>query len=264
MRVLVTNDDGIHAPGLWKLAESLNDVGEVFVVAPDRDLSGIGTAKTLLDVVRVHDFASPIDGVKAMSVEGTPSDCVILSTETLFDEPFDLIVSGINAGANLGIEVLMSGTVGAAIQGFLSGISSVAISAAYTDPVPVRYDSAAWVAGSVASAVGDDSDNGPVLLNVNLPDAGVDGIRGVEVTRLSRRAFTESVVREDSGRRTHYWIRHNRPVEDEPEEGTDVWALRRGRISITSLDMPFMQAGPSPLLAVVAEELNARLGLPGD
>ena len=93
MRILVTNDDGIGAPGLWRLAEKLSQVGQVVVVAPDRDQSGIGTARTLLDVVRVHDAASRIEGVPAYAVQGTPADCVILATETLSSEPFDLVVS---------------------------------------------------------------------------------------------------------------------------------------------------------------------------
>ena len=108
MKILVTNDDGIHSPGLWALAEGLKHLGDVVVVAPDRDQSGIGGAKTLLDVLRVEEVAAKVEGVRAYAVEGTPADCVILATESLFNERFDLVASGINQGANLGLDILSS------------------------------------------------------------------------------------------------------------------------------------------------------------
>ena len=129
MRVLITNDDGVHAPGLWSVVEALKDVGDVTVVAPDRNQSGTGSSITLLGVVRAHETAPPVDGVTCFRVEGTPADCVILATETLFDEPFDLVVSGINQGANLGLDaVTTSGTVGAAWQAYYRDIPSIAVS----------------------------------------------------------------------------------------------------------------------------------------
>ena len=114
MRILVTNDDGVHSEGLWSLAAALAEIGRVSVVAPDRDMSGIGTAITLTNVVRARSVESPISGIDATSVQGTPADCAILALESLYDERFDLVASGINHGANLGLDVLSSGTVGAA------------------------------------------------------------------------------------------------------------------------------------------------------
>ena len=112
MRILVTNDDGIHSEGLWSVVRTLKEAGQVSVVAPDRDQSGMGAAVSLISVVRVQEVSGLVDGVKTFAVQGTPADCVILATETLFSEPFDLVVSGINQGSNLGLDVINSGTVG--------------------------------------------------------------------------------------------------------------------------------------------------------
>ena len=256
MRVLVTNDDGIHAPGLWRLAEALIDIAEIIVVAPDRDLSGVGASKTLLDVVRVNDFNPPINGVDAKCVQGTPSDCVILSTEVLFDKPFDFVISGVNAGANLGKEVLSSGTVGAAIQGFLRGVSSVAVSSAYTNYGPIRYEVAAWAAKCLINEIGSTSSDNAVLINLNVPDADLKDIRGVELTQLSPRAYTETVIKEEIGNRIHYWIRHNKLIDEEIQEGTDVWALRSNNISITSLDLNFGTTNDTGLLSKIKNNMN--------
>ena len=218
MRILVTNDDGIHHHGLWALAEALKEVGRVSVVAPDRDMSGIGTALTLVAVVRAQEVASPVADVKAFSVQGTPSDCVVLASEALFGEPFDLLVSGINEGANLGLDILTSGTVGGALHGYYRTIPSMAISAVYSKETEARYDTAARTAVALAPAMASALNSTP-LLNVNLPDVEPDRIQGVETTRLGPRAYTEHVERGQDGRRTHYWIRHNRPVEDNPRRG---------------------------------------------
>ena len=161
MRILVTNDDGTGSEGLWSLAEALTSVGEVFVVAPDRDRSGISAAMTLLDVVRANRIGSPVDGVEAYAVQGTPADCVILAHGALFDAPFDLIFSGINMGTNMGADVLLSGTVGAALHGYLRGVPSVAVSSYYN---PDRTHYAAACIGAVAIA------SDPVRISRDGPD----------------------------------------------------------------------------------------------
>ena len=259
MRVLVTNDDGAHAPGLWRIVESLTDLASVYVVAPDRDSSGVGTAMTLLSVVRVQEFAPPVGVVEALSVQGTPADCVILATESLFDEPFDLLVSGINPGANIGLDFLSSGTVGAALQGYYRGIQSLGVSAAYATDTPVRYEAAARTGRALAQHILNRRTSGPMFLNVNLPDAEPDGIAGVEITRLGPRAYLENVEREQVGRRSHYWIKHDRPPTEEPAEGTDVWAVRNGRVSITPVDPAFTGGVDSALLKSLAESVRSVL-----
>ena len=235
LRILVTNDDGISAPGLWRLVEALCVLGQVVVVAPDRDQSGIGTARTLLDVVRVHEVASRTEGVPAHAVQGTPADCVILAIESLSTEPFDLVVSGINAGANLGLDFLLSGTVGAALQGYFRGKPSIAVSvASVTD---VLYDVAAEVTLDLARAIAaNEGLREPLVFNVNVPNVGSAQIKGAEITRLGPRAYLESVERGRDGQRTHYWIRHSRPAGKDAGEGTDIWTVRNNRISITLVD----------------------------
>ena len=246
MRILVTNDDGTNSEGLWALAEALTSVGKVYVVAPDRDRSGISAAMTLLDVVRAHPVTSPVEGVEAHAVEGTPADCVILAHEALYDAPFDIIFSGINRGANMGADVLLSGTVGAAVHGYLRGVPSVAVSSYYDPDGDIRYESACVGAAAIARDLSEAPVNAPLLLNVNMPDADPAGVEGVEITVPGNRAFLERAEREVVGRRAHYWIRHNRAnSQSDTEEGTDVWAVRNNRVSISSIS-PLLTDGIPP------------------
>ena len=262
MRILVTNDDGVHSEWLWFLARALSDVGHVCVVAPDRDQSGIGTAMTLRNVVRVNEFPPPVDSVQSYSVQGTPSDCVVLATETLFSEPFDLVISGINTGMNLGLDVWNSGTVGAAFNGFYRGIPSIAISAAPGPDMEARYGAAAHTAKTLARALGNSPLEGTPLLNVNLPDVEPSAIERVEITRLGPRPYLENVEREQEGRSTYYRIRHERPVSINPTKGTDIWAVRNKRVSITPLHLLLSDSSPSPALQTLADEVHRTLGLP--
>ena len=259
MKILLTNDDGILSPGLWRVAEALKEVGDLTVIAPDRDQSGIGTAMTLLAVVRAHEIDPHLDGVKAYAVEGTPADCVILATESLSGHPFDLVVSGINQGANIGMDVLVSGTVGGAFHGYLRGIPSVAVSvAAISD---VRFEAAARTAAELARALSRNPPSNPLLLNVNLPNIAAEEIERVEITRLGSGSFLETVERGHDGRRTHYWIRHNRPVSARVTEGTDIWAIRNKRVSITPLDLDFGARVIRGDFDHFAHEVAAGLGL---
>lgn len=259
MRILVTNDDGVHSYGLWRLAEGLRHVGDVSVVAPDRDQSGIGTAMTLMDVIRAREIASPVDGVKAISVQGTPTDCVILATESLFDERFDLVVSGINQGANLGLDIVSSGTVGAAIQGYTRGISSIAISV--TSLTDLHYEAASRTASVLAGALAESPPAEPLLINVNLPNVDPDQLRHVEVTRLGPRAHLEGVASGNDGRRAHYWITHERPVNADAAAGTDIGAVRDGAISISSVDLGALNGAPAELLESLAAEVRLAFGI---
>ena len=258
MRILVTNDDGVHSAGLWSLADALKAVGRVSIVAPDRDMSGVGTAMTLLTVLRAQEVQSKLEGVDAAAVQGTPSDCVILATESLHDEPFDLVVSGVNQGANMGLDVVSSGTVGAAMQGCIRGIPSIAISvASLTD---VAFEAASRTAKALAPVVAARRAPQPPLVNVNLPNAAPEEIKGVRVTTLGPRAYLESVARGQDGRRTHYWIKHDRPVGADAGQDTDVWAVRNGWASISSIGWGPMDGVPRQWLdqlpRLVADELG--------
>lgn len=261
MRILVTNDDGVHAPGLWAVAEALNDVGEVFVVAPDRDLSGMGTAVSLRTPIRARAVPASVAGIETFSVEGTPGDCVILATQRLVPEPIDLVVSGINDGANMGQDVMVSGTVGGALQGWYHDIPSIAVSVASLSDV--RYDAAARTAAALARAMGRDSARSPVLLNVNLPNLEAVDIRGIEVTRTGPRAYRETVEPGNDGRNTYYWIRFDRVNTDGIPEGTDVWAIGDDRISITALALVTGAGESATILYDLADQVAAALGLTG-
>lgn len=266
MRILVTNDDGIYSDGLWSLVEALKDVGEVCVAAPDRDRSGIGTAMTLLDVVRAEKVRASVDGVEAYAVQGTPGDCVILAYGALFDAPFDIIFSGINQGANMGEDVLLSGTVGAALHGYLRRIPSVAVSSYYDYAAeePIRYAVACTAAASIARDLDEDPVSAPLLLNVNTPDADPGEVEGVEITVPGRRAFNDSVERERVGRRSYYWIRLKRSKE---YSGGDAQAVWNKRVSISSIE-PLPNEGVSPerlerLAQAVRRGIEASGGLAG-
>ena len=260
MRILVTNDDGTNSQGLWALAEALTSVGQVFVVAPDRDRSGISAAMTLLDVVRAIRVRSPVDGVEAYAVQGTPADCVILAHQALYDEPFDIIFSGINQGANMGADVLLSGTVGAAVHGYLRCVPSVAVSSYYDPDGDIRYEAACIGAVAIARELLASPIEAPLLLNVNMPDVEPADVEGVEITVLGSRAFLERAEREVVGRREHYWIKHNRAnARSDTEVGTDVWAVRNNRVSISSISPLLTDGIPSERLERLAEVVRREL-----
>ena len=232
MRILITNDDGIYATGLWTLVGALKEVGEVLVVAPDREQSAVGSSVTLHQPLRAMEIKPLVKGVKSYCVEGTPADCVILALGNLIDSEIDLVVSGINEGANLGDDVLISGTVGAALQGYLKGIPSIALSV--TSLENVHFDVAARLAGVLARRIEKEALPREILLNVNLPNLPRDQIQGIEVTKLGRRSYGDAIKEGYDGKRKYYWIVRGKP-EWQPEEGTDIWAVLKDRISITPL-----------------------------
>lgn len=252
MKILVTNDDGFYARGLWVLARELSKVGEVVIVAPDREQSAVSSSMTLHHPLRVRKVRSPLAGVPSYSVEGTPADCVILALGRLLPEKVDLVFSGINEGANLGDDVLLSGTVGAALQGYFKGIPSVAISVGAI--VDVHFDVAAKLAGVLARRIG--SIPREVLLNVNLPNLPLENIQGIEVTKLGRRSFGDKVVEGNDGKREYYWIVRGEP-QWQPSDETDVKAFVEDKISITPLytDLTSSQA-ISKLKKLPAELIN--------
>ena len=260
MKILVTNDDGVNAPGLWKMAGALKDLGEVVVAAPDRDQSGIGTAMTLLEVVKSREITPPpIDGIRTYAVEGTPADCVILAAESLEPGGFDVVLSGINEGSNLGLDLLTSGTVGAAFQGYFRGIHSIAMSVASL--TNVQYDAAARTAASLVKGITALDSLPPLFLNVNLPNATLDGIKGANITAVGPRLYLENVERGSNGRRTYYWIKHNRLMNKPVGEDTDIFAVRNNRIAITALNSILEPDFDSPALQPLADGVMTALGL---
>jgi len=233
MKILVTNDDGIFATGLWTLVKELKRIADVAVAAPDKERSACGTAVTLRQTLRVRKLEPPIPGVETYAVEGTPSDCVILAVGKLLKSPIDLVISGINQGKNLGDDVLISGTVGAALQGYLHGCSALAISVD-KESSPQHFDTAAKLAALLAKKIATASFRSHIFLNVNLPDLPVEEINGIEITRLAHRCHINTVEEGDNGTGRYYRLIRER-LKTTTEKRTDVWAIEQGNISITPL-----------------------------
>ena len=230
MTILVTNDDGIYAEGLRKLVQALGAVAEVVVIAPERQQSGTGHAITLHQPLRLHEVE--LEGARlALASNGTPADCVILGTLGEFPTP-NVVVAGINAGANLGEEVLYSGTVSAAMEGVLQGLPGVAVSVcAYTE---VLYEGAAAFAARLVAAMLDDSPLPPdTFFNVNLPNVRPEELKPPRLTRLGRRKYSNMLnKRVDPRGRPYYWFSGS-PLEADSGQGTDIQAVIEGHISVT-------------------------------
>ncbi len=230
MRVLVSNDDGVNAHGIHVLAECLADVGEVTVVAPDRDRSGASHSLTLDRPIRVGKLAE-----RCYRVFGTPTDCVHLALAGLLDEEPDIVVSGINNSANMGDDVIYSGTVSAAMEGRYCGLPAIAVSLATRDHRGEHYPSAARAVLLLMQRLLTDPLPADTILNVNVPDLPWDAIRGFQVTRLGRRHRSEPCIRQiDPRGRPMWWVG---PVgqADDAGPGTDFDAVRGGFISVTPL-----------------------------
>lgn len=230
MRILLSNDDGYFAPGLAALADALADLGEIIVVAPEQNRSGASNSLTLDRPLLLKQAASGFH-----FVNGTPTDCVHLAVTGMLDQLPDLIVSGINSGANMGDDTIYSGTVAAATEGFLLGIPSIAISLNGSDCR--HYETAARVAKELVAHYLNNPIEQPVLLNVNVPDVPYEALCGREVTRLGRRHKAEPVVKMKSPRNeTVYWVGAAGAAAD-AGPGTDFNAVERHCVSITPLQI---------------------------
>jgi 5'-nucleotidase len=230
MHVLVSNDDGYLAPGIRILAKALSASARVTIVAPERDRSGASNSLTLDYPIRVGR-----EGEGVYRVEGTPTDCVHLAITGLLDDEPDMVMSGINAGANLGDDVLYSGTVAAATEGRTLGLPAVAISLVAT--TPSHYDTAARVASILLERLRNDPLPADTILNVNVPDLPWEALSGFEATRLGQRHRAEPVIRaEDPRGRPIYWIGPPGPEQD-CGPGTDFHAVARGAVSITPIQV---------------------------
>jgi 5'-nucleotidase len=233
MKILVTNDDGILAEGLWILAKELKTVGHVVVVAPDREQSAIGTAVTLSQPLRVQKVRPLVPEIEAYSVEGTPADSVILALEKLVKGQIGLVVSGINQGLNVGNDVLISGTISGALQGYLRGFPAIAVSIAGVDSQSL--DGAARVAALLARKIVSNALPANIFLNVNLPDRPLSKIKGIRFTRLASESHIDTVEEGHDGKRKYYWLVRQRIPDKIHQDTTDIGAIEQGYISITPL-----------------------------
>lgn len=230
MRVLVSNDDGVEAPGIRVLARRLAGWGEVTVVAPDRDRSGASNSLTLDQPIRVTDL-----GERRYRVAGTPTDCVHLALSGLLDYEPNIVVSGINSAANLGDDVIYSGTVSAAMEGRFLGLPAIAVSLVSKDHKGVHYDTAAQAVLLVLEKLVRDPLPADTILNVNVPDLPWSEIQGFAVTRLGRRHRSAPCIAQvDPRGRPMWWIGPAGAADDEGP-GTDFEAVRSGKVSITPI-----------------------------
>ena len=246
--ILVTNDDGVFAPGLAALALALAPLGDVYVVSPDREQSTVGHALTLHRPLRVDRV-----GEKRFSVNGTPSDCVNLAVLGLLPAEPRLVVSGINHGSNLGDDVTYSGTVSAAMEGTLLGVPSIAVSLAAPEQ---SFEEAARIARLIAMRTLVEGLPPKTLLNVNVPGGRPKGIR---FTRLGHRVYKEKAVEEKDPRgKTYYWIGAGPPLWDN-REATDIIAVQDGYASVTPLHLDLTHYEALQRLAQWEASLNAQL-----
>jgi 5'-nucleotidase len=238
MHALLTNDDGVDAPGLLALAQSLRTSMQVSVLAPDHNWSASGHVKTMHRPLRV--WATTLaDGSPALTSDGAPSDCVALAVLGLLETPPDLVVSGINPHANLGHDVTYSGTVTAAMEAAISGLPGFAVSLDSPEDHhgPLDFSPAAHVAARlVQQAMAAGMPRG-LLLNLNVPYLPLEELVGVALTRQGLRVYRDALVRrEDPRHRPYYWIGGDAPTGI-IEEGTDFWALHQGLVSVTPLQL---------------------------
>ena len=229
--ILVTNDDGVTAPGIRNLVESIADLGDIVVVAPDSHQSGMGHAITISNILRMspHDFG--MDGVEAYKTSGTPVDCVKLAIYKILKRKPDVLVSGINHGSNASINVIYSGTMSAAVEGALEGIPSVGFSLCdFAEDADFR--ASRNVARIVTKQVLAHGTPKGTCLNVNIPKVAPEDLKGMKVCRQGAGHWADSFEeRQAPGGRTYYWMTGNFTDVDKGED-TDEWALKNGYVSV--------------------------------
>ncbi|MBS1229600.1 MAG: stationary-phase survival protein SurE [Proteobacteria bacterium] len=241
MRILLSNDDGYFSPGIECLARVLAQVAEITVVAPERDRSGASNSLTL---DRPLSLKRTPNGF--YHVNGTPTDCVHLAVTGMLDELPDMVVSGINLGANMGDDTIYSGTVAAATEGFLLGVPSLAVS--LCSKAGVHFETAARVALELVQMIEREPLREPLLLNVNVPDVPYEELRGRVVTRLGKRHKAEAVVRTQTPRNeTVYWVGAAGAAQD-AGEGTDFYAVANNQVSLTPLQIDLTHNAQLPLI----------------
>ncbi len=231
MRILLTNDDGVHAPGLYALWEELRHEHEVTVVAPDRERSAVSHGITLNKPLRIDE--QRINGAHFHAVTGKPADCVKLGLKLLYNTPPDLVISGINRGSNTGINVIYSGTVAAAAEGMVSGIPSLAVSLCSFQAVDFK-PAAIYIARIAGEVVSKPFPRWSIL-NINIPDLPLDRIKGVKRTRMGTARFEEFFIQREDTRKRHYYWMDGEEVTLREDIRYDDAAVQAGWISITPL-----------------------------
>jgi 5'-nucleotidase len=230
MVILVSNDDGIHAEGLIALEKSVDPLGEVYTVAPEREQTSMSHALTLHRPLRVREVAA-----KRLAIDGTPTDCVKLALTGLLPVRPNLVISGINKGPNLGDDIIYSGTVSAALEAALLGIPAIAVSLVTFETL--KFDAAAEFTGALVRRLKDDGVPAQMLLNINVPAVPKENIKGWRFTRQGKRHYSENIVeRVDPRGKKYYWIGGDDLGFDQ-DDGTDCMAVHEGYVSVTPLQV---------------------------
>lgn len=232
MRILVTNDDGIHSPSFWVLAAKLKSIARVVAVAPDKEQSASGTAVSLQQPLRVKRIVPVVPDIEAYSVEGTPCDSVILALGKLIKGNVDFLVSGINQGHNLGDDIFISGTVGAALQGYLRGLPALAISVAATDNS--NWVNAALFAKLLIRMVNTQNLPREVFFNINFPDLPLSNIKGVKIAQPAHKTHINTINKGHDGVSEYYWLVRKKQ-KNYTNKNTDIQVLEKGYITLTAL-----------------------------
>lgn len=249
MRILLSNDDGYQAPGINALAKALSTVAEVCIVAPDRDRSGASNSLTLDGPLRVQKIAENV-----YCVNGTPTDCVHLAVTGLLDREPDMVISGVNAGANMGDDVIYSGTVAAAMEGRFLGFPAMAIS--LIDQGRFHYETACHVVLRLLDHLKREPLPADSILNINVPDVPIEHLAGISVVRLGQRHKSEPVVKSvDPRGRLIYWVGPAGPEQD-AGQGTDFYAVKQNRASITPIQVDLTRYRSLPELTEWASKLE--------
>lgn len=241
--LLVTNDDGIDAPGIWTLVNSLTAFYDITVVAPHKDQSGTSSSVSIkkpihtteIDPLPYLTFKSS-NKIRAYSVEGTPADSCIVGIECIHEsEGIDLVISGINRGANLGWDTLVSGTVGAAMQGYVRGISAIAVSVTAIENT--IYTNAADFTLRVITGLLKNPNNNPALININVPNLEPSEIKGIDITKLGERSWAESITKIPTKSGVTYQFARDRKIFQNAIKGTDLYSIENNRISVTPMSI---------------------------
>ena len=230
-KILVTNDDGIFAPGIYALWEAMQEIGDVTIVAPDSEKSAVGHAITITDPIRVEKIQRK-NGFKGFAVKGTPADCVKIAGRSLMKSPPDIVVSGINSGANVGSNIIYSGTVSAATEGTILGIPSVAIS--LNSIKGGDMTASQKVAMTVVKKVLENGLPSGILLNVNVPNISEEAIKGYRITKQGKLVFKDRFEkREDPRGKFYYWMKGE--IVNDTDTESDGYAIQNDYISITPI-----------------------------
>jgi len=231
--ILITNDDGIHSPGIIALSTAMREIGDVYIVAPDRERSAVSHSLTLHRPLRVERLRENV-----YSIDGTPTDCVILAIKKLLPDKPTLVASGINRGGNLGGDITYSGTVSGAIEGTIMGIPSFAISLVTGEEAQsVHFETASFFATKIAKFILEKSLPPDTLLNINVPNVDKTKIKGIRFTHQGKMVYSNSIKEiHDPKGRMHYWIGGTQ-LNVEHDDDTDIQSVKEGYVSITPIHL---------------------------